>query len=333
MGPDGTTRVARPPPGMHASQVVASALNGTLRLDLRDLLPLTVVLTVEPEQVAGRLLEIGVVDAAPPDLQRGVLGAALTAMDLEMVQLTPLRSFLEGELIAWQDDNGAVLRYGEVASITTDKALDSVMRLLVKRGTGNTPLSLLSSEVYSFDHARQGSPRKAAHEELMAEDIAGIGGVISEAAAAAVGNATDADGGCMEDEAHAAVRGADVVSAVKSLLQRLKVPLDLETTALLEENIELKSQVGRSGERISVLQASTVALEEEVERYKMSMICPITQALMTDPVILSDGHSYERTAIEQWLRTSNKSPMTGAELPTRVLITNHTLRSIIKDHQ
>ena len=65
----------------------------------------------------------------------------------------------------------------------------------------------------------------------------------------------------------------------------------------------------------------------------MSMICPITQALMTDPVILSDGHSYERTAIEQWLRTSNKSPMTGAELPTRVLITNHTLRSIIKDHQ
>ena len=79
-------------------------------------------------------------------------------------------------------------------------------------------------------------------------------------------------------------------------------------------------------------QASSVSLEEEVERYKMSMVCPITQVLMTDPVVAADGHSYERSAIEHWMRTSNKSPMTGAELANRMLITNHTLRSIIKDH-
>ena len=29
-------------------------------------------------------------------------------------------------------------------------------------------------------------------------------------------------------------------------------------------------------------------------------LCPITQEVMDDPVITSDGHTYERVAIEQW---------------------------------
>jgi len=143
----------------------------------------------------------------------------------------------------------------------------------------------------------------------------------------------DAGDATAEDAAVArGVRGTDVVAAVKGLLQRVNVPLDLSTEALLNENLELKGQVGQSAARISQLQASSVALEEEVERYKMSMMCPITQTLMADPVIAADGHSYERSAIEHWMGTSNKSPMTGSELTTRFLITNHTLRSIIKDH-
>ena len=31
-----------------------------------------------------------------------------------------------------------------------------------------------------------------------------------------------------------------------------------------------------------------------------SFMCPITQDIMTDPVITSDGHTYEREAIEHW---------------------------------
>ena len=45
----------------------------------------------------------------------------------------------------------------------------------------------------------------------------------------------------------------------------------------------------------------------------------------------ADGHTYERSAIEQWLETHNISPATGVELENKQLIPNHSLRSLIQD--
>ena len=44
-----------------------------------------------------------------------------------------------------------------------------------------------------------------------------------------------------------------------------------------------------------------------------------------------DGHTYERSAIEQWLETHNTSPATGLELDSKQLIPCHRLRSLIRD--
>jgi len=38
--------------------------------------------------------------------------------------------------------------------------------------------------------------------------------------------------------------------------------------------------------------------------------CPITQEPIKDPVFAPDFHTYERSALEQWLRTNPTSPMT-----------------------
>ena len=46
--------------------------------------------------------------------------------------------------------------------------------------------------------------------------------------------------------------------------------------------------------------------------------CPITAEIMEDPVVIADGKTYERAAIEQWLARSNLSPMTGGQLDHRV---------------
>ena len=35
------------------------------------------------------------------------------------------------------------------------------------------------------------------------------------------------------------------------------------------------------------------------------LVCPITQEVMEDPVITSDGHTFERSAIEAWLGKNN----------------------------
>mmetsp|Transcript_18233 Transcript_18233/g.29666 ORF Transcript_18233/g.29666 Transcript_18233/m.29666 type:complete len:560 (+) Transcript_18233:318-1997(+) len=65
-------------------------------------------------------------------------------------------------------------------------------------------------------------------------------------------------------------------------------------------------------------------------------LCPILQTLMSDPVVASDGHTYERAAIEEWIRTCTDldvtSPMTGLVLPSRMLFANHALRRTIMDY-
>ena len=59
-------------------------------------------------------------------------------------------------------------------------------------------------------------------------------------------------------------------------------------------------------------------------------LCPITQDVMKDPVMLVDGHSYERKAIVDWLKRSNRSPLTNEVLADRTtMIDNYALKSAI----
>jgi len=78
-------------------------------------------------------------------------------------------------------------------------------------------------------------------------------------------------------------------------------------------------------------------LKEENEqlnkKYYNNFICPITLAVMKDPVICSDGHSYERNAIEKWLSTKNHSPMTRQIITNNSLIPNIVLRNIIQEYK
>jgi hypothetical protein len=57
-------------------------------------------------------------------------------------------------------------------------------------------------------------------------------------------------------------------------------------------------------------------------------ICPITQCVMTDPVVADDGHSYERKALEQWKEKGGKCPE-NADLEITVMVPNSNLRSQI----
>lgn len=53
---------------------------------------------------------------------------------------------------------------------------------------------------------------------------------------------------------------------------------------------------------------------------------------MHDPVVLTDGHTYERRHIEQWLKNKNTSPVSGAQLESKRLCSNHALRNAIEEY-
>ena len=71
----------------------------------------------------------------------------------------------------------------------------------------------------------------------------------------------------------------------------------------------------------------------EEEPPAADFICPITTEVMSDPVMATDGHSYERKQIERWLATKSTSPMTGEALVQSFLAPNHTLRRQIREWQ
>lgn len=79
--------------------------------------------------------------------------------------------------------------------------------------------------------------------------------------------------------------------------------------------------------------AATVNHHDDEDR-PHEHLCPISLVVMTDPVFTSDGHTYERKAIEQYFSLGrNISPMTGLPLPSQLLTPNIALRNIIQDWQ
>lgn len=59
--------------------------------------------------------------------------------------------------------------------------------------------------------------------------------------------------------------------------------------------------------------------------------CPISLELMTDPVTISTGQTYDRASIQEWLKAGNRTcPKTGEKLTNIELVPNTTLRNLIQ---
>uniref|UniRef100_A0A5B7AI49 RING-type E3 ubiquitin transferase n=1 Tax=Davidia involucrata TaxID=16924 RepID=A0A5B7AI49_DAVIN len=59
-------------------------------------------------------------------------------------------------------------------------------------------------------------------------------------------------------------------------------------------------------------------------------LCPITLEIMTDPVIIATGQTYERESIQQWLDSNHRTcPKTGQTLAHLSLAPNFALRNLI----
>ena len=67
--------------------------------------------------------------------------------------------------------------------------------------------------------------------------------------------------------------------------------------------------------------------------YPDAFMCPITQELMVDPVVDTEGNTYEREAITQWLASNCTSPVTRSLLVLADLTPNRALQHVIEAHR
>ena len=119
-----------------------------------------------------------------------------------------------------------------------------------------------------------------------------------------------------------------------------------ETVVALEAALATAAAVGAADEAVtervrSRLEELQTAAARRARRESVGLnvplpadfTCPITYDKMKDPVVASDGHSYERSAIEEILRGPHPlSPLTRATLGT-ALVPNLNLRRRIEDHE
>mmetsp|Transcript_119850 Transcript_119850/g.187991 ORF Transcript_119850/g.187991 Transcript_119850/m.187991 type:complete len:730 (+) Transcript_119850:41-2230(+) len=70
-----------------------------------------------------------------------------------------------------------------------------------------------------------------------------------------------------------------------------------------------------------------------IRRLLPALICPLTRAVMRDPVCASDGSTYERVAMERHMRHAGrmpaKSPVSGKALPSKQLVPNMAVAQLI----
>ncbi len=92
-----------------------------------------------------------------------------------------------------------------------------------------------------------------------------------------------------------------------------------------KENITLeKKEMITSNENIITANDENEVIE--------SMICPINQTIMNDPVVTPYGITYERSAIEDWLKNNDTDPIAKKHLTKDMLVTNYALKSVIKEY-
>ncbi|MEW5314278.1 MAG: hypothetical protein WDW38_005788 [Sanguina aurantia] len=118
-------------------------------------------------------------------------------------------------------------------------------------------------------------------------------------------------------------------------LQQRQVELDLREQSLRQREEQLRKDLQlllqqQQQQQQPVETSSSVSSEEHIPHH---YLCPISECLMTDPVILSDGFTFERSYISKWLVRSNSSPCTMLPLKDKTLIPNRGLLHAIEAWQ
>merc|ERR1712227_813787 len=70
--------------------------------------------------------------------------------------------------------------------------------------------------------------------------------------------------------------------------------------------------------------------KELINKLKHELTCPISLKIMIDPVIGSDGITYERNSIIDWLNINQLSPFSKQRMTIRDLVPNRSLKNFIE---
>ena len=314
---------------------IYQVLNGALQ---HNLLTVSVALRAEATELHRGLWRLGIClersDYQVALSRRGVPGAEVLALDAALVSVQPYRSFPPGLVVAWADDEG-VLRYGVIMDDSkgqgpTETPYHLLRALLVK--VSNTEVRrMISSDIMCFKattnhaNAKHTPPPDALPASTSDAFVHVNGGRAAQGEETHESGPVEArrgGGGAAAGNGGDGVAPSEVADAVERLLSRLDIPLSLEKKELLASVIALKEDLSTASSELKQTKQKASILESRHSRLRESCMCPITQEVMVDPVVASDGHVYERSAILRCIQAGQPSPLTRQVLSSE-LATSH----------
>ncbi|TKY64115.1 U-box domain-containing protein 43 [Spatholobus suberectus] len=121
----------------------------------------------------------------------------------------------------------------------------------------------------------------------------------------------------------------------KSEIENARVRKDLAEAMQMDQIIALLERADAASSPKDKEQkyfAKRQSLGSQILEPLQSFYCPITQDVMVDPVEISSGQTFERSAIEKWFAEGNKlCPMTLIPLDTSILRPNKKLKQSIQE--
>ncbi|KAJ8764143.1 hypothetical protein K2173_005053 [Erythroxylum novogranatense] len=133
-----------------------------------------------------------------------------------------------------------------------------------------------------------------------------------------------------EAQEQAGKGGLIVISNINNLISLVTYS---KSMIFSDEETE-KNKQGLKQESVS----ASVSRNQDISSSSQSLLpsipdefrCPISLDLMTDPVIVASGHTYDRNSIAQWINSGHHTcPKSGQKLIHMALIPNYALKSLV----
>jgi U-box domain len=104
---------------------------------------------------------------------------------------------------------------------------------------------------------------------------------------------------------------------------------------IIDDAVDLQSSSKPTGTRLGnhVSQRSQYSLNANHRPLPEGFYCPITLGLIHAPVIDPEGYSYEKVAIENWIKCKGASPVTRRAMTIDVLYPNTTLTMLMTEEK
>ena len=278
------------PTGLRVELVIAVALCDYFAIDRKNAAGISAMLASNATDIEtiGRVLGVGKTNEED-EAHRGEPGSPVTGVDLELLELKPLKVFRKGEIVGIKKHTSSnQIVYGVIVE---GGGGNSLSRLRILSGK-NKEAVLLSSEIFSLRRGTKSEQRKK--DSISKVDMAALGmgkGLVRRLNEAEINDLEPVMGsGSLSENTKPkishAIDHAEVLAAVQDLLKSSNLSLRDDIEDVLALNLQLQDDSLQKKSHLESLKNEGRELAKNLTKGMDTFLCPITRVRLREYISL-----------------------------------------------